>query len=789
MYLRKKIALTRYILFCVLSVLSYVHGQSYTLSGTLTAADTQEPLLGVTVYAEGTSKGTVTNNYGVYALILPKGNYRIVYQNLGFSPQVLTLSLDKDQTRNVALQPQQEELDEVVVTEDIERIRLRSPEMSVNRLSAQSIRQTPVVLGESDILKTIQLLPGVSSAGEGASGFNVRGGGADQNLILLDEATIFNSSHLFGFFSVFNTDAIKDVQLYKGGMPAMYGGRAASVLRIDQKEGAKDRIRVNGGIGLVSSRGLIEGPLGKGSFLFASRGTYAHLFLKALDEPNSAYFYDLNTKITLPINKKNRLLLSGYFGRDVVSFDSTFKNTYGNTVVNVRLNTLFSNRVFGNLSLIYSDYYYGLALDFVGFDWDSGIQNLNVKYDINYTVSERLKLNTGVQATYYSFNPGFIRPLTPESGFVDNQLQKKYAAEGSLYLDVSQELSPALAIRYGVRVNQFNRLAQSGLLRYNNDAPIEFNQALNIYQQGEALGFFEKNQSTAKFINVEPRVTLAYRTQKSAWKASYQRVHQYLHLISNTTSPTPLDVWTTSGKYLKPQRADQWAAGFATERANGNSFEVEAFFKTTQNRYDYIDGAELVANEALEQILLAGEARAYGLELLFKKTEGNITGIAAYTLSRAEQQTPGLSKNDPGINKGMWYTSAYDKTHDLSISLNYKASKRWEWNANFIAQTGQPITYPTGQYSFMNARIPNYGTRNGQRLPSFHRLDVAATLTPSKNAARKVKRSWVFGLYNIYNRKNASTISFRQDAETGKNQAYRLSIFGIVPSVTYNIRF
>lgn len=781
--------MNRYILICMLSVFGYVQAQSFTLSGTLTTADTEETLLGVTVYAEGTSKGTVTNNYGVYSLTLPKGDYRIVFQNLGFKTQIIELSLVADQVQNVVLRPQDEELDEVVVTEDIERIRLRAPEMSVNRLSAQSIQQTPVVLGESDILKTIQLLPGVTSAGEGASGFNVRGGGADQNLILLDEATIFNSSHLFGFFSVFNTDAIKDVQLFKGGMPAMYGGRAASVLRIDQKEGAKDRVRFNGGIGLVSSRGLVEGPLGKGSFLFAGRGTYAHLFLKALDEPNSAYFYDLNTKITLPINEKNRLLLSGYFGRDVVSFDKTFKNTYGNTVVNLRWNTLFSNRVFGNLSLIYSDYYYGLALDFVGFDWDSGIQNLNVKYDINYNLSEQLKLNTGIQGTYYSFNPGFIRPLTEDSGFVDNQLQRKFAAEASFYIDAEQELSPALAIRYGLRINQFNRLAQSGLLRYTDDAPLVFNPALNIYQQGMILGEYESDESTAAFTNVEPRATLAYRTKRSAWKLSYQRVHQYLHLISNTTSPTPLDVWTPSGKYLKPQRADQWAAGFATERANGNSFEAEAFYKKTKNRYDYIDGAELVANDALEQILLPGTGRAYGIEMLFKKTEGRLTGLAAYTLSRAEQQTPGVSDTDPGINQGKWYSAAYDKTHDVSISINYKASKRWEWNANFIAQTGQPITYPTGQYSFMNSRIPNYGTRNRQRLPFFHRLDVAATLTPRKNQDKKVKGNWVFGIYNVYNRRNASTITFRQDAETGKNQAYRLSIFGIVPSITYNVRF
>ena len=772
----------RYLLFICVSVGLTSYAQFYTLSGSVTAADTKETLLGVTVYAQSTTLGTLTNNYGVYSLTLPQGDYRIVYQNLGFETTVVDITLKSDQTLNVSLKPQLEELDEVVVTEDVERIRLRAPEMSVNRLSAKSIKQTPVVLGESDILKVIQLLPGVTSAGEGASGFNVRGGGADQNLILLDEATVFNSSHLFGFFSVFNSDAIKDVQLYKGGIPATYGGRAASVLRIDQKEGAKDRVRFNGGVGVVSSRGLLEGPLGKGSFLVAGRGTYAHLFLKAFDNSNIAYFYDLNTKITLPINDKNRLLLSGYFGRDVVAFDNTFENTYGNTVANVRWNTLFSNRVFGNLSLIYSDYYYGLALDFVGFDWDSGIQNLNLKYDLSYNVSEKLSLETGIQTTYYNFNPGFIRPLNESSGFNDKQLQQKFAAEAAVYLSVEHELSPAWALRYGLRLNQFNRLAQSGLQRYSNDAPITYNNTLGIYQEALPIGTYSKEDSTASFTNLEPRVTLAYRTKKSAWKASYQRVHQYLHLISNTTSPTPLDVWTTSGKYLKPQRADQWAIGYATDRENGNSFEVESFYKTTQNRYDYIDGAELVANEALERILLAGKARAYGLELLFKKTQGKLTGLVAYTLSKAAQQTKGIGQNDLGINKGDWYNAPYDKTHDLSMSATYTPSKRWEWNANFLAQTGQPITYPVGQYVFMGAQIPNYGKRNGQRLPFYHRLDIAATLTPKKNATRKAQGSWVFGIYNVYNRRNAATISFKQDRETGKNQAYRLSIFRNAPT-------
>ena len=779
----------RYVTFFLMCGGLNTYAQSYTLSGSITAADTQETLLGVSIFAEGTSLGTVSNNYGVYSLTLPAGRYQIIYQNIGFKVASIQVVLDQDQNLDISLSVQSEELDEVVIKEDIERIRMRSPEMSINRLSAKTIKQTPVVFGESDVLKTIQLLPGVTSAGEGASGFNVRGGGADQNLILLDEATIFNSSHLFGFFSVFNSDAIKDIQLYKGGIPASYGGRVSSVLRIDQKEGAKDHLRFNGGIGAVSSRGLLEGPLGKGSFLLAGRGTYAHLFLKAFDQPNSAYFYDLNTKITLPIDKNNRLLLSGYFGRDVVSFDNTFKNTYGNTVVNLRWNRIFSPKIFGNLSLIYSDYYYGLTLDFVGFDWDSGIQNFNIKYDLSYNISEKISLETGVQSTYYSFNPGYIQPLAANSGFNTEQLQNKFAAEASIYLSAKHDISSKLALQYGLRMNQFNRLAQSGLLEYTNAQPLIYNTSLGIYQKGITVGFYNKAESKQNYTNIEPRFTIAYRLDRSALKASYHRVNQYLHLISNTTSPTPLDVWTPSGRYLKPQQSDQWAFGYVTERENGNSLEAEIFYKYTVNKYDYIDGAELVANKAIEQILLPGTARAYGLELLFKKTQGKVTGIAGYTLSRAEQKTPGQYANEPGINQGAWYRSAYDKTHDLSLNVSYNHSKKWKWDANAILQTGQPITYPLGQYEFMRTSVPSFGRRNGQRLPAYHRIDIAATLTTKKQQDKKIKASWVFGIYNIYNRRNAATISFKQDPKTGKNQAYKLSIFGIIPSITYNICF
>ena len=785
-----------------LSSIGLFSQQRFTLSGTITEASSNETLIGVTLLVPEINTGVTTNDYGFYSLTLPEGDYEIRLSYLGYQDIVQTISLNEDLRLNFEMFEEVEQLDEVVVTEDVEKINIRKPQMSVNTLSVQTIKKIPVILGEADVIKSLLLLPGVTSAGEASSGFNVRGGAADQNLILLDEATIFNSSHLFGFFSVFNPDAIKDVKLFKGGIPARYGGRVSSVLEIFQKEGNSNKFHMTGGIGAVASRLLAEGPIvkDKAAFLIGGRASYAHLALPLFDIPNKAYFYDLNAKLNYKINERNNIYLSGYFGRDVFSISESFENTYGNSVVNFRWNHLFSNKLFSNLSLIYSDYYYGLELDFVGFKWNSGIKNFNVKYDLKHYLSEKFQINYGLNNIYYKFNPGKIIPNSPESGIIEEQLIEKYANEFAAYVDVEHSVTENLRLQYGLRFSYFMRLGQDELNVYENNNPVIFDPFLLVYREAEPIGTINPTDETlATFANLEPRISLAYTlNQDNSFKASYTRLAQYLHLLSNTSSPTPLDVWTPSGPFVKPQLLDQYALGYFRNIKNGDySFETEVFYKDIQNRIDYIDGANLIANNAIEQVILNGTARAYGLELLFRKNQGKFQGWLAYTLSRSEQRTPGRapvedngrSNLETGINLGQWYSTPYDKTHDFSVFGSYTLNKKWTFNSNFIIQTGQPTNYPVGQFEFQGIVVPYYGLRNQERLPDYHRLDISATLTPKKNEGRNWKSEWVFSIYNVYNRMNAASINFRENQDTGVNEAVRTSIFGIVPSVTYNFKF
>ncbi len=790
----KKISL---LCFLLLSYFSVIAQEKFTLSGTISDGNSNETLIGVNLFIPELKAGVTTNEYGFYSLTIPKGKYSIRISYMGYDSLEELIQLDQNTKTNFKLFATETTLKEVIIIDNKSKTDIRKPEMSVNKLSIGTIKRMPVVLGEVDVLKSILLLPGVTNAGEGASGFNVRGGGADQNLILLDEATIFNSSHVFGFFSVFNPDAIKDLKLYKGGIPARFGGRASSVLDIYQKDGNSKKFSANGGIGLISSRLLLEGPLvkDKGSFLIGGRSSYAHLFLKLSEDQkeNAAYFYDLNTKLSYKIDPNNNLFLSGYFGRDVFSLANSFTNIYGNSILNLRWNHLFSDKLFSNLSLIYSDYYYGLDLDFVGFKWDSGIKNYNIKYDFKNYISDRFKLNYGINAIYYDFNPGIIKPSDSNSGINFSQLDKKYAFEPAVYMNADLEISSTISISYGLRYSLFYRLGQSNLNIYDNNNPVIFNSDLRIYEKATPIGttFFQKNEVLKRYGYLEPRFSAAYQlNDKQSIKASYNRMVQYLQLVSNTSSPTPLDVWTPSDTFIKPQVADQVALGYFTNFNNdGYSLEVETYYKKVQNRIDYIDGADLIANNALEQVILNGQMRSYGLEIMFKKNEGRFNGWISYTLSRSEQQTPGRTNLETGINNGQWYNSAYDKLHNLAITSSYLLNEKWSFGANFALQSGQPVTYPNGQYQYLGITIPSYGLRNENRLPTYHHLDISATLTPRKNNNRNWKGEWVFSIYNLYNRKNAAAINFRQNSDTGNNEAVKTSIFGIVPAVSYNFKF
>ncbi len=771
--------------------------EKFTLSGTIIDANSNETLIGVNVVIPELKTGVTTNEYGFYSITVPQGKYTVQISYLGYQTIEESISLNQNIKNNFNLYSNETALKEVIITDNKTKIDIKKPEMSVNKLSISTIKKMPVVLGEVDVLKSILLLPGVTNAGEGASGFNVRGGGADQNLILLDEATIFNSSHVFGFFSVFNPDAIKDLKLYKGGIPARYGGRASSVLDIYQKDGNSKGFHVNGGIGLISSRILAEGPLvkDKGSFLIGGRSSYAHLFLKLSEEQknNSAYFYDLNTKLSYKLDANNSLYLSGYFGRDVFSLNKSFTNIYGNATLNLRWNHLFSERLFSNLSLIYSDYYYGLDLDFVGFKWDSGIKNYNIKYDFKNYISDKFKLNYGINGIYYEFNPGTIQPSDADSGINFDQLDKKYAFEPALYINADHEISSKIALSYGLRYSMFYRLGQSTVNIYENDNPVIFNSELQIYEKATPIStkFYDRNKVIQSYNYLEPRFSLAYQiNEDQSIKASYNRMVQYLQLISNTSSPTPLDVWTPSDSFIKPQIADQVALGYFKNFENDMySLEVETYYKEVQNRLDYIDGADLIANKAIEQIILNGQLRSYGLEIMFRKNEGKFNGWISYTLSKSEQQTPGRTSIETGINNGQWYNSVYDKLHNIAITTSYNLNENWSFGANFALQTGQPVTYPVGQYEYLGINVPSYGLRNENRLPAYHHLDIAATLTPRKNKNREWKGEWVFSIYNLYNRKNAASINFRQNSDTGSNEAVKTSIFGVVPAVSYNFKF
>lgn len=790
----KKINIFLIILFTTFTSFSQ---DKFTLSGTIKDSKNNETLIGVNVYIPVLKIGTTTNEYGFYSITVPKGEHQIEISYLGYQTIQQTINLNQNTKNNFAISESGEELQEVIIKDNKGKLNIKSPEMSVNKLSISAIKKMPVVMGEVDVLKSILLLPGVTNAGEGASGFNVRGGGADQNLILLDEATIFNSSHVFGFFSVFNPDAIKDLKLYKGGIPARFGGRASSVLEIYQKDGSSKEFHANGGIGLISSRLLVEGPIvkDKGSFLIGGRASYAHLFLKLSEEnkDNSAYFYDLNAKFSYKLNDNNSLYLSGYFGRDVFSLNKSFTNTYGNSTLNLRWNHLYSNKLFSNLSLIYSDYYYGLDLDFVGFNWDSGIKNYNIKYDFKHYISDKFKLNYGLNGIYYQFNPGTIKPSSIDSGINPDQLDKKYAFEPSIYLDAENQLSKRITVAYGLRYSLFYRLGASTINYYDNNNPVVFNSAMGIYEKGTPTStqYFGKNKVIKDYNNLEPRLAVSYQlNDNQSIKASYNRMAQYLQLISNTSSPTPLDVWMPSDNYIKPQIADQVALGYFRNIKNGAySLEVETYYKKIQNRLDYIDGADLIANNAIEQVILNGRMRAYGLEIMLKKNEGKFNGWISYTLSKSEQQTPGRTPEETGINNGQWYSSAYDKRHNLAITSAYNLNEKWSFGANFALQSGQPVTYPNGQYVYLGITVPSYGLRNENRLPAYHHLDVSATLTPRKNKDRNWKGEWVFSIYNLYNRQNAASINFRQNSDTGVNEAVKTSIFGIVPAVSYNFKF
>lgn len=784
-----------FVLFSVIYGFSAYGQEKFTLSGTVANQANNETIIGAGIYIPEAKVGAATNSYGFYSITLPNGDYTVIITYVGFNTIEQPLSLTENTKKNFSMTEKSTELAEVVISSNNGKTNISRPEMSVNKLSIATIKKMPALMGEVDVLKSILQLPGVANAQEGSSGFNVRGGSVDGNLVLLDEAIVYNTSHLFGFFSVFNSDVIKDLKLYKGGIPANFGGRTSSVLDIYQKEGNSKEFRVNGGIGAISSRLLVEGPVAKGksSFVVAGRASYAHLFLKLADEPNSASFYDLNAKFNYKFNDKNSLFASGYFGSDNMNFNQVFINNYGNSLFNLRWNRVYSSKLFSNASAIYSNYDYGLKIKFVGIDWESNIKNYNFKYDFNHYLSDKVNLSYGVNSIYYQFNPGTIKPMDADSPINPDQIAKKYAWENALYISAEQKLSDRISLNYGLRYSNFQRLGQQEVNVYANNQAVTFNPELQIYEEGIPTGMVQygKNKRIVNFGNLEPRFAISYTIDSDqSVKASYNRMSQYVHLISNTASVSPLDVWAPSDQHLKPQILDQVALGYFRNLSNDKySLETEIFYKKIKNKADYIDGAELIAHKAIEQVLLNGEARAYGLEVMLKKNTGKLTGWLSYTLSRSEQRTPGRNADEPGINNGEWYRANFDKTHNLSLTAAYQLAKKWSLGGIFVYQTGKAATFPIGKYQYQGITIANFGERNGNSLPGYHHLDLSATYTPKPDSKKRWKSEWVFSTYNVYNRSNAASLMFGQNLETGMSETKQMSIFGIIPSVTYNFKF
>ena len=770
--------------FLLIGLTSFAQEKA-TLSGYIRDASNGEELIGAAVFVQELSTGTSTNFYGFYSLSIPPGNYQITTSYLGFQSKTQPITLTANQTLHIELEPEGLFIQEVVVTATEEDRNVKSIEMSVENISALQIKKIPQVLGEADLIRSIQLLPGVSSVGEGATGFNVRGGNVDQNLILLDEATVYNSSHLFGLFSVFNVDAIKDSKLYKGGIPARYGGRLSSVLDVRQRDGNRKNFAASGGIGLIASRLTLEGPIQKdeSSFMIAGRRSYGDLFLKFSEDlkDNVVYFYDLNAKVNFKLSEKDRLYLSGYFGRDVFNFGDDFSSDWGNATASLRWNHLFSEKLFSNFTAIYSDYGYsfGVPEGTQAFDWDANIFNYVLKGDFSYFFTPTSKLEFGAEGNIYRFHPGNAKGVGDESIFNEINIQNQYALESAAYLSYEHEPIKNLTLQYGLRYSLFRRMGKEDVYLYENDTPTDKSAIIDTiaYDSWEAI---------KTFTAPEPRFSANYLIDdENAIKFSYNRMRQYIHLVSNTTSATPIDIWTPSGRYVEPATADQLALGYFKNFKN-NTYEasIELFYKNFQDLLDFKDGAELLLNETLETELLRGDGRAYGLELSVQKNEGILTGWVSYTLSRSERKVE-------DINNGEYYPSNYDKTHNLSITGNWKINNKWSMSANFAYATGRPITYPESRYVYDGITVPHFGNRNGARTPDYHRLDVGFQYLPNPDSQKKWKSSWDFGLYNLYARKNAYSIFFRQNEDNPlQTEAVQLSIFGsILPYITYNFSF
>lgn len=752
--------------------------QTYSVSGTVKDKKNGELLIGVSVkVSEDPTINVIANEYGFYSLSLPEGNYTLIISYPGYQDFEQKINVDQNIKLDLPLLPAEataKAIDEVVITGIKKDKNLTSAQMGAETLSIKNIEKLPVLFGEKDVMKTIQLLPGIKSNGEGSSGFSVRGGATDQNLILLDEAPVYNASHLLGFFSTFNSDALKDASIIKGNSPAQYGGRLSSVLDVKMKDGNNKDYNINGGIGLISSRLSVEGPIQKekSSFIVSGRRTYADLFLKANKDykDNKLYFYDLNLKANYQINENNRIYMSGYFGRDVLGLGDTFNTDWGNTTATLRWNSIISSKLFSNTSFIYSNYDYKISLknDDTVFDLNSKIRDWNLKQDFTWFAGNKHSVRFGLQSIYHTLSPSSASGTTVSS-FARNP---RYSWENAVYINDDYKATEKLTINYGARLSMFSVLGGDTFNTYDNGVLTD-------------TQFLEKGKFGKTYVNIEPRISANYRINEvSSVKGGYSRNTQNLHLLSNSNSGNPTDQWIGSSYTVKPEIADQVSVGYS-RNFNNNNYELnaEVYYKDMKNQIDFKNGAQIGFDTGadVESELLFGKGRAYGLELIAKKKSGKLTGWISYTLSKTERKINGINNNE-------WYNARMDKTHDLSIVATYQLNPKWSFSGLFVYSTGNAVTFPTGKYELNGQTVFQYSNRNADRMPAYHRMDLSATYEPSSN--KRFRGSWTFGIYNLYGRENAYTINFEDNPDRpGTTRAMQTSLFRWVPNITYNFKF
>ncbi len=785
-------------LFFIIYGITTIHAQNkFTLSGSLKNGLNGESLIGVSVLIKETGTGALSNAYGFYSITLPPGDYTVEYSFIGYNKFTQTIHLDRNIKIDAELEESAEQLKEVVISAENEdrSTNVKSLEMSTNKLDIKTIQKLPALLGEVDVVKSLQFLPGVSQVGEGSSGFNVRGGSTGQNLVLLDEAPIYNSSHMLGFFSAFNPDAVKDVKLFKGAIPAYYGGRTSSVLDVRMKEGNMKELEVNGGVGLIFSRIAVEAPLikDKSSFIIAARRSYIDILASSILDDLNLNFYDVTLKTNYKFSDRNRLYLSGYLGKDNFNLSDEAGFNWGNQTATIRLNSVLSNRLFANFSGVFSNYEYKLNFDEDAdnnFSWNSAITNYMLKPDFSFFIDEKSEINFGGEATYYRFNPAKTVGTT-NGERIDNSLDRKYALETAAYLSHKFKINRHLELEYGVRLSHFNYLGEGYSYTYNDTIPGKKRTVT-----GEQ--YYETGETIASYTTPEPRIAVKVElNENSSIKSSYNRTAQYVHFISNTTASNPLNVWTPSTNNLKPTIANLFTLGYFKAIGAKSEYEAsaEAFYRTSADEVDYINGADLLSNPYLEGDLLSGDGRAYGLELYLKKNTGRFNGWVSYTVSRSELKVD-------GINRGRWYPTRFDQTNNLKVVAIFDINKRWSATADFVYTTGTPTTFPDQRYTSQGILIPynSQDSRNDTRIEDYHRLDVSFRLegkTHTKSGRERKNRDfWVFSVYNLYARRNAFSIYFSQSEDrvtAGRplqSEARQVSIIGtLVPSVSYNFKF